>query len=83
MHKAKVKELIIECLEKIGIFLTVLDDEDINICEYGMDSFGYIVFICEVEKVFNVEIPDDFLNIQEVVSLNKLTDIVLELCERK
>lgn len=75
----KIREKIIECLETIGIFLDPSDDEDINICEYGMDSMGYIIFICEVETCFNIEIPDEYLNIQNVVSLNKLTNIVSHL----
>lgn len=75
----EVREKIIQCLESIGIFLDPLEDEDINICEYGMDSMGYIVFICEIEKCFGIEIPDEYLNIQNTVSLNKLTAIVSSL----
>lgn len=76
----EIRNKIIVCLEEIGIFLDVLDNEDVNLCEYGMDSMGYIVFICEVETMFGISIPDKYLNIQNVVSLNGLTDIVFNLC---
>mgnify|MGYP003303399173 FL=1 len=76
----EIRNKIIECLEGIGIFLDLSDNEDVNLCEYGMDSMGYIVFICEVETVFGISIPDEYLNIQNVVSLNGLTDIVFNLC---
>lgn len=75
----EIRDQIVKCLETIGIFLEPSDNEDINICEYGMDSMGYIIFICEIESCFEIEIPDEYLNIQNVVSLNKLTSIVSQL----
>lgn len=75
----EIRGKIVACLETVGIFLDPSEDEDINICEYGMDSMGYIIFICEVETCLGVEIPDEYLNIQSVVSLNKLTSIVSQL----
>lgn len=83
MTKQEIRIRIIECLEAIGIFLDIDDSTDVNICEYGMDSFGYIVFVCEVENVFDVEIPDAYLNIQDIVSLNKMVDVVYELYQNK
>ncbi len=82
MENNEIRQKIIDCLEVIGIYVDITSDEDINICEYGMSSFEYVVFICEVENAFSIDIPDDYLNIQEVVSINALTEVVLKLLSK-
>ncbi len=76
MDNNETKKEIIQCLEEIGVFLDENEKEDVNICEYGMDSLGYIVFLCEVETRFGIEIPEEFLNYESVVSLEKLVNMV-------
>lgn len=83
MDKIEIKKEIIECLEEIGIFLDLNIDEDINICEYGMDSLGYINFICEIETKFNIEIPHNNLLIQEGVYLKSIVEIINEIIVNK
>lgn len=77
-----IRKTIIDCLENIGIFL---DDEDgdENICDYGMSSLDYILLICDIEESLSIEMPDDYLNIQKVVSINKLANIALQAFENK
>lgn len=72
-----IRKTIIACLENIGIFLSD-EDGDENICEYGMGSLDYVLLICDIEEALLIEIPDEYLNIQEVVSINKLTNIAYQ-----
>lgn len=41
----KIRKIILESLEELGIYIDDTE-EDIDINEYGIDSFLYISFIC-------------------------------------
>lgn len=75
----EIKEKIYEHLESLGIYLNQNEDDDANICEYGMDSLSYIVFISDLEAIFGIDIPDDYLNIQKVVSINKIATLIKQI----
>lgn len=72
----EIKERLYEHLESLGIFLNQVEDDDVNICEYGMDSISYIAFISDIEMLFCIDIPDEYLNIQKVVSINKIALLI-------
>lgn len=68
-----MKERTIACLNEIGIFVDN-DADNLPLSELVQDSLTFITMIVELEKVFGVEIPDEYLNYD---SLQTLDDIVV------
>ncbi len=73
-----IKDKIIEILEQYGIIIED-DGADVDLQEYGMDSLTYIMFICDVEECFSVQLPDEYLAIDGIVSLNTMVEIIEDL----
>lgn len=76
-----IRNKIIECLNRVGI---LVDSKltDININDYGVDSISFISFIVEVEKEFNIQIPDGYLYVDILQSLNGFANLVEQLVEQ-
>lgn len=64
-----IREKCIEILCCLGI---IVDDTDVDIdlSEYEIDSTLFVSFIVEVEREFNILIPDELLTIDSLSSLN-------------
>lgn len=63
----------ISALEKVGAYIQGIDadiEDDINLHNYILDSLQYITFIVELEQTLDIEIPDDMLNYENLLSLN-------------
>ncbi len=75
-----IRREIINCLENVGILIDP-SLEDVNINDYDVDSITFISFIVDIEKVFNIEIPDGLLYKQVLQSLNGFVSLVEELIE--
>lgn len=73
MKYEDIRSKAIDTLEKIGALIPDIDpviDEDINIQDYIFDSLQFITFIVELERMLEIEIPDELLNYENLVSLN-------------
>lgn len=74
------KEKIITELKEIVQDYVELDNEfseEMSLQgDIGLDSFGLISMVCQIEKHFNVRIPD-----HELPNFLKLTDLVVYLQE--
>lgn len=57
---------------KIGI-----DDVDKELSLLGMDSISFVRIIVSIEEVFEIEVPDEFLLIAELPTINKMVDVVV------
>lgn len=77
-----IRNRIIECLDRVGI-LVEAEEDDVNVNDYGVDSISFISFIVEVEKEFNVEIPDGYLYVDVLQSLNGFVHLVEQLVEQR
>lgn len=66
------KEKLVYCLEQIGIVIDADEDIDENILEYGLDSLSYIHLICAIEELFQIEIPDQYLISNGMLTLRSL-----------
>lgn len=53
--------------------------KDIDLQSYIADSVMFISFIVELEEQLGFQIPDDFLIMESLVSLNSFADILEEL----
>ena len=72
-----VREKILQILDDNGIFVEKERIEgDIDLREYVTDSIQFITFIVEIEKVFDMEFPDEFLLFDKIASLNGFSNIV-------
>ena len=73
MKYEDIRSKAIDTLEKIGALIPDIDpviDEDINIQDYIFDSLQFITFIVELERMLEIEIPDELLNYENLVYLN-------------
>ncbi len=71
----KVKEIIVE---KLGVKPEDVTESAAFVNDLGADSLDVVEFVMEVEKEFNVEIPDD-----AAAKLEKVGDAVKYIDEHK
>lgn len=82
MNIQEIREVVRRCLDTIGIFITAEESvEDLDLRDYIEDSLQFISFIVGLENSLNVEIPDDFLQIDHIGSLNAFCEMLSELSE--
>ncbi len=74
------REKVIECLSNVGVLINSNTD-DVNINDYDLDSITFISFIVEIEKEFEIEIPDGYLYVNILQSLNGFVNLVDELID--
>ena len=74
-------EQIVDCLNEVGI---IVDSKcvDIDLRDYDMDSLVFISFIVEVERKFNIIIPDEYLVYDNMQSLCGFTNLVESLMNK-
>lgn len=60
MESKAVKEKIVECMNNMGI-VNFEDDTNFRVDEYILDSVMFVSFIIELEQMFDIEIPDEYL----------------------
>jgi len=70
------REKVVECFNNLGL---VVDDKAENILEYLVDSVMYIAFIVELEGMFNVEIPDEYLLRGNFQTIENICSLLVEL----
>lgn len=70
-----IKEKIIESLEELGIFVDE-SDEDIDLNEYGLDSFMYISLIVTLEDKLGISFPDELLLREKFSSINGFANLL-------
>lgn len=71
------KNDIIECLHNIGIFIDDCnDDEVILLRNYIEDSIMFVSFIVELEEKFDIEIPDEYLLITEMETIDDVCNVI-------
>lgn len=72
MKKQEIKNKIYDILEeKLGLISSEINDESNLIEDLGADSLDAVDIIMEVEKVFNIPIPDD-----DVEKINTVQDLI-------
>lgn len=78
MEFDKVKSTIIKLLENNGIIIES-GEEDLDLRNYSIDSILFISFIVDVENEFAIAIPDEYLTIELLQSIDGLTNLIIEL----
>ena len=72
--KEVILEIINSNIENVQINLGQSGDD---LSTMGMDSITFIRIVVELEDAFNIEIPDEFLLITEMNTVEKMLNIVL------
>lgn len=74
-----IRKQIFECFENLGF---VVDEADnFLIQEYIEDSVAFVTLIVELETCFDIEIPDHYLLMENLSTLNAIENMVKELKE--
>lgn len=63
------------CFENIGILVEDIDKSE-NLMDFIEDSLTFITFIVEVENIFEIEIPDEYLLPGKLVSIQDVLEMV-------
>ncbi|GKX30391.1 hypothetical protein SH1V18_28710 [Vallitalea longa] len=62
---------IMKVLDEMGIYTTDINlKEDIDLTKYIADSIMFISFVVDLEEKLKIEIPDELLQVKNIVSLN-------------
>ena len=69
----KILEIINNNMENIDI---KPEQGDYDLSLLGMDSIIFIHIIVVLEEVFDIEVPDEYLLISEMGTLNKIISVV-------
>lgn len=82
MNGVEVKDKIIDILSDLfseaGVDREVLEYVDL-VDDLGMDSINFISIIIELETAFNVQVPDEWLNIEKFRDFSAIYEAVEEL----
>lgn len=74
--KVKIKEL----LKDYGV-LNINNEPDLLLLDYLTDSLQMIEFLCNIEEIFEIEIPDDLITYDIFYSLNGLCELIENIIE--
>lgn len=55
------------------------NDYDKELMNLGIDSIAFIHIVVEIEECFGIEIPDEYLVLSEMGTINKIVSVVSEL----
>lgn len=77
-----IRKRVINCLNTVGILIDPTSD-DVNLNDYDVDSISFISFIVEIEKEFDIEIPDGYLYVDVLQSLNGFINLVEQLVDER
>lgn len=73
----KVRESILKFFEENGVCIdTESETGDVDLREYLMDSMQYIYFLVELERILNIELPDEVLLYENLSSLNGFANCI-------
>lgn len=77
----EIRSRLINTMQNVDIFIDDDLNDDIDIRNYINSSIQFISFIVEIEKEFNIEIPDEMLVLDNFGSLNVLTQKIVDLIQ--
>lgn len=78
VKKVSVEE-VLDFINKFDMFGLDIEQMDVSLQDYGMDSIVFIQIILGLEDHFDCEIPDSKLLISEMDTLRKIVNILQEL----
>ncbi|TQR41753.1 phosphopantetheine-binding protein [Paenibacillus popilliae] len=74
---------IIDALRKIDLKLPVELDKDIDLKQFGLDSLNIITLALELEERYNIQFPDNVININNFSSIREIERVIVNIIEFK
>lgn len=71
----KILEVVNANIENEKINLVQFEDD---LSQLGMESIMFITIVVEIEEMFKIEIPDEYLLISEMNTITKMAEVVKE-----
>ncbi len=71
-------EIVNENVENLKL---TSDKYDADLSQLGMDSIKFITIVIAFEEAFGIEIPDEYLLITELGTINKMKSVVSSVLE--
>lgn len=84
----EIQEKIIKIIEEIlkkdneENYMKNKVEEDMPLETYGIDSFQFISLIVEIEKSFQIEIPETFLSFEKLDTVSSIVKCVERLLNK-
>lgn len=75
---SEVIQIVNEIVEEANVNGDVLTQD---LREVGMDSIAFVKVIIEIEDRYDIEIPDKYLKIQDMNTIEKMVAVLEELTE--
>lgn len=72
----KVLKIVNSVIEDTEISI---DQVDSDLSKLGMDSIAFIRMVIAIEEEFDIEVPDEYLLVPEINTMEKIINIVTEL----
>ena len=79
-----VAEKMCELLNNLGYHIEYeeLQNNDVDLRDFIVDSLEFVSLIVEIENVFSVELPDEFLDFDVLDSLHGMINTVESLIQK-
>jgi len=58
-------------------------ENNANLMNYGLDSLGFIKTIIEIEDKFDIIIPDEYITLFSLNTVEKIISVINEIIENK
>lgn len=75
---SEVIQIVNEIVEEANVNGDMLTQD---LQEVGMDSIAFVKVIIEIEDRYDIEIPDKYLKIQDMNTIEKMVAVLEELTE--
>ena len=73
--KNKIRKICINLFKDRNIDIDIIDYVDF-VADYAIDSITFISLVIEIEEVFSIIIPENLLLMENMNSIDKITQIV-------
>lgn len=77
------KQAIKNIMEEIGVDVSDIGTDDVDLNEYIVDSLMFINFIVEIEDTFSIDLPDEYLDVDVLKSFDAFITLIEELKKEK
>ena len=77
-----IMSVIKNTLQNIGVYVNE-DDVETPLDVLIPDSITYVLFIVELERALQIEIPDEFLRMDTIQNLNELAIMISSLKQQE
>lgn len=74
----KVYDNIIDILEDMGYLIFEKDEDDFAVSDYVVDSLQFIDFIVRIEEKLEIELTDDFLQYDLLLSAKGFSNKIFD-----